>query len=64
MKVLYYDKNEEHVEITLDFYDQQTVKFNLSSSPLKEVLSTSDFVSLHVTTKQKIILLALKSSKR
>jgi D-3-phosphoglycerate dehydrogenase len=63
MKVLYYDKNEEHVEITLDFYDQQTVKFNLSSSPLKEVLSTSDFVSLHVTTKQKNYFIGAKELK-
>jgi len=63
MKVIYYDKSEEHVEITLDFYDQQGVKFNLSSSPLKEVLSTSDFVSLHISTKQKNYLIGPKELK-
>ena len=63
MKVMYYDKNEEHVEIILDFYDQQVVKFNLSSSPLKEVLTTSDFVSLHLTSKQKDYLIGPKELK-
>ncbi|MBZ9650521.1 NAD(P)-dependent oxidoreductase [Psychroflexus montanilacus] len=48
MRVKFYDKNIETSALELKFFDEQSIKFELSSSTLDEVLSTSDVISLHI----------------
>lgn len=48
MEVKFNDKNVENADLELNFFDNQAVKFNLKTSSLDEVLSTSDVISLHI----------------
>lgn len=56
MQVKFYDKNTTSAEIELGFYDEQTLKFQLSSSSLDEILSTSDVISLHIPKTTEYLL--------
>jgi D-3-phosphoglycerate dehydrogenase len=48
MTVKYYDKAISTAELKLDFFDGQSIQFNLNTSSLDEVLSTSDAISLQI----------------
>ncbi|MCK0159494.1 D-2-hydroxyacid dehydrogenase [Allomuricauda sp. F6463D] len=56
MDVLFTDNHLEETTLTLSFYDGQTINFDLKRSELKEVLSNSDFVSLHVPSQEKYLI--------
>lgn len=56
MKVMFYDKNVNAVNLKLEFFDQQEVSFKLSGSSFEEVLSQSDVVSLHVSDQKQTLI--------
>lgn len=63
MVVKFYDKAIQSKELELNFYDNQSVKFNITSSPLDDVLSTSDVVSLHIPEAKSYIIGAKELQK-
>ena len=57
MKVIFHDPFiTEPKTLELKFFDGQTVKFTLAPSLLDEVLSQSDFISLHVPSQAKPLI--------
>ncbi|MBZ9778661.1 3-phosphoglycerate dehydrogenase [Psychroflexus sp. CAK8W] len=63
MQVKFYDKTTKAAELELSFFDNQYLKFNLSSSPLDEVLSTSDVISFHISETDGYIIGAKELKK-
>ena len=56
MKVLVFDPFIENVDITLDFYDGQTVTFPIQTVTKEEVLKSSDFITLHVPAQKEYVI--------
>lgn len=56
MKVIYYDTTVNTCSLTLYFYDQQKVTFELISNSKSEVLKNSDFISIHVPAQKGYVL--------
>ncbi|WP_421802809.1 D-2-hydroxyacid dehydrogenase [Flagellimonas sp.] len=56
MEVIFTDHHTKEATLTLSFFDGQSIDFKLKSSDLKEVLATSDFISLHVPSQEKYII--------
>ena len=56
MNVIYFDPFTETAEITLSFFDGQTVTFNLKSTSKEEVLKQADFVTLHVPAQKEYVI--------
>lgn len=56
MKVVFSDRNASEERIRLEFYDGQTVEFTLYPSPLEQLLSESDFVTLHVPSQEEPVI--------
>jgi D-3-phosphoglycerate dehydrogenase len=56
MKVLFTDNNVEKIDIKLDFYDGQSLNFQLKNSELSEVLKKSDFITIHVPAQKDYII--------
>ncbi len=56
MKVLVNDKKDKTKEVTLDFFDGQKVNFSLSTNSLDEVLSKSDFITIHVPHQDEYLI--------
>ena len=52
MKVIFHDPFIEHVSIQVKFYDGQALSFDLTSISKEEVISQSDFITLHVPAQQ------------
>ncbi len=48
MKVITHDKFIEEVNITLNFFNGDKKSFTIETESLKEVLSNSDFITLHI----------------
>ena len=48
MKVIAHDKFIQEVNITLDFFNGDKKSFTIETESLKEVLSNSDFITLHI----------------
>jgi len=48
MKVIAHDKFIEEANITLDFFNGDKKSFTIETESLKEVLSNSDFITLHI----------------
>ncbi|MCH2032794.1 MAG: 3-phosphoglycerate dehydrogenase [Tenacibaculum sp.] len=48
MKVLMTDPEETEASIELEFFDGQTIQFDLNSIPFDEVITESDFISVHL----------------
>ena len=48
MKVMAHDKFIEEVNITLNFFNGDKKSFTIETESLKEVLSNSDFITLHI----------------
>ncbi|RZJ98727.1 MAG: 3-phosphoglycerate dehydrogenase, partial [Flavobacterium sp.] len=49
MKILVYDKTSSTNTIKVDFFDGQSLQFNISTQSLEEVLKNSDFITFHCT---------------
>lgn len=56
MKVIGSGRNTETVSVELKFYDGKTIDFNIQKIPLDEVLTQSDFISLHLPAQEKYII--------
>ncbi len=56
MKVIYHDTKVSTCEVTLQFFDQQEVSFQLKSTNIAEVLEASDFISIHVPAQKEYAL--------
>ncbi|MBR9854698.1 MAG: 3-phosphoglycerate dehydrogenase [Algicola sp.] len=56
MEVLYTDHHADETNLTLSFFDGQTIDFKLQNSDLKDVLANSDFVSLHVPSQDTYVI--------
>ncbi|MDC0552597.1 D-2-hydroxyacid dehydrogenase [Flavobacteriaceae bacterium] len=56
MNVIYYDLHNDKVNLTLDFFDRQILNFNLEKSSFNEVLSKSDFITLHVPAQKEYVI--------
>jgi D-3-phosphoglycerate dehydrogenase len=56
MRVMASDMYVEQADIAVDFYDGQTLSFNIKSQPISEVLKESDFVTLHVPAQKGYVI--------
>ncbi len=56
MKVIYHDSSTDEINITIPFFDGQTVSFLLKNSTKDQVLKESDFITIHVPAQKKYII--------
>ena len=56
MEVKFHDKEINSVELKLEFHQNQSVAFKLSSLALDEVLKTSDVVSIHINEPENYLI--------
>ncbi|GGX04319.1 D-2-hydroxyacid dehydrogenase [Aquimarina muelleri] len=56
MKVIAYDPFIEEIEIPLDFFDGQSLKFKIKTVSKEEVLKSSDFFTLHVPAQKEYVI--------
>ncbi|MDG1218979.1 MAG: D-2-hydroxyacid dehydrogenase [Flavobacteriaceae bacterium] len=56
MNVIYYDLHNDKVNLKLDFFDRQILNFKLEKSSFNEVLSKSDFITLHVPAQKEYVI--------
>ncbi|WP_407481467.1 D-2-hydroxyacid dehydrogenase [Elizabethkingia meningoseptica] len=56
MKVLCYNRTPKTETVTLDFYDGQSLGFQLTSCSLDEVLANADFISINTAKTPQYIL--------
>ena len=55
-EVLFTDHTTKEATISIPFFDGRSIEFKLQSIELKEVLSQSDFVSLHVPSQENYVI--------
>lgn len=56
MKIIATDTEVENATITIPFFDGQVVNFSVETQSLKEVLSKSDFVTLHLPAQEEYVI--------
>ena len=56
MKVVFFDPLVETASVTVSFYDEQTVDFNLKGISKEDVLQQSDFVTVHVPKQKAYVI--------
>ncbi|MDF0705615.1 D-2-hydroxyacid dehydrogenase [Flagellimonas okinawensis] len=56
MEVLFTDHHIQETNLTLSFFDGQSVEIILKSSEIKEVLANADFISLHVPAQDNYLI--------
>ena len=56
MKVLAFDPFIEETTITLDFYDNRKIDFNLKTVSKEEVLKEADYITLHVPAQKEYVI--------
>ncbi|WP_276166628.1 D-2-hydroxyacid dehydrogenase [Zobellia alginiliquefaciens] len=56
MKVIFYDPYLEEASITIPFFDGQSITFNLECQTKETLVSTSDFITLHVPAQKDYVL--------
>ncbi|MEZ4811034.1 MAG: D-2-hydroxyacid dehydrogenase [Allomuricauda sp.] len=56
MKVLFADHHVSKVTLEIPFFDGQSVSFDLKRDTLEDVLTQSDFISLHVPAQDKYLI--------
>lgn len=56
MKVVAYDPYKENVHLDIEFFDHQTVFFNIATISKEDVLKQSDFISLHVPAQKDYVI--------
>jgi len=56
MRVIYFDQHVPSASVSLKFYDQQEVNFDLTASSFETVLSESDFITLHVPAQKDYVI--------
>lgn len=56
MKVIYFDPFMETASVSLNFFDGQTVSFDLKSQSKEDVLKEADFITLHVPAQKEYVI--------
>ncbi|WP_299381481.1 D-2-hydroxyacid dehydrogenase [uncultured Lacinutrix sp.] len=56
MKVIAADKFIETADVSVDFFDGQSVNFNIKTQAIDDVLKQSDFVTLHVPAQKDYVI--------
>ena len=56
MNVIFFDKINKEVSLTLNFFDGQSKTFNLTSSSYEDLLNSSDFITVHIPASNKYII--------
>lgn len=56
MKVIAADKFIETANVSVDFFDGQSVNFNIKTQAMDDVLKQSDFVTLHVPAQKDYVI--------
>ncbi len=56
MKVIAFDPFIDEVNLELEFFDHQSVIFNINTISKEEALSQSDFISLHVPAQEDYVI--------
>ena len=56
MNIIFFDKLNNEVSLTLNFFDGQSKTFNLSSSSYEDLLNSSDFITVHIPASNKYII--------
>ena len=56
MHVIYYDLHNDKVNIELIFFDNKKIDFSLEKSSFEDVLSKSDFITLHVPAQKEYVI--------
>ena len=56
MNVIFFDKLNKEANIKLNFFDGQSISFNLSSSTFEDLLKDSDFISVHIPASDKYLI--------
>jgi D-3-phosphoglycerate dehydrogenase / 2-oxoglutarate reductase len=56
MKVVAFDPFMENVNLELDFFDGQTVNFNIKTISKEDVIKQSDFITLHVPAQDGYVI--------
>ena len=56
MNVIFFDKINKEVSLTLNFFDGQSKTFNLTSSSYEDLLNSSDFITVHIPASDKYII--------
>jgi D-3-phosphoglycerate dehydrogenase len=56
MKVLAFDPFMEKTTITIEFFDNQTIDFQIKTVSKEKVLQESDFISLHVPAQKEFVI--------
>ncbi len=56
MKVLVYDAFPSKKELTLTFFDNQQVSFQIETISLEEVLQNSDYITLHIPKQKEYVI--------
>jgi len=56
MKVIAADKFIDAANVSVDFFDGQSVKFNIKTEAMDDVLKQSDFVTLHVPAQKDYVI--------
>tara|TARA_R110002050_G_scaffold74772_6_gene160254 strand:- start:18949 stop:19899 length:951 start_codon:yes stop_codon:yes gene_type:complete len=56
MKVIAFDPFLEKVNLELDFFDGQTVNFDIKTISKEEVLKQADFITLHVPAQEEYVI--------
>jgi D-3-phosphoglycerate dehydrogenase len=56
MNIIFFDKINKEVSLTLNFFDGQSKTFNLTSSSYDDLLNSSDFITVHIPASDKYII--------
>ena len=56
MNIIYFDLHNDKVNLKLEFFDRQILNFKLEKSSFKNVLSKSDFITLHVPAQKEYVI--------
>jgi D-3-phosphoglycerate dehydrogenase len=56
MNIIFFDKLNKEVSLTLNFFDGQSKTFNLSSSSYEDLLNSSDFITVHIPASDKYVI--------
>jgi len=56
MKVVAFDPYIDQVNLEVEFFDHQSLFFNINTVTKEEVLAQSDFVTLHVPAQDKYVI--------
>ncbi|MFK5878094.1 MAG: D-2-hydroxyacid dehydrogenase [Flavobacteriaceae bacterium] len=56
MKVIAFDPFIDHINLELDFFDGQTIYFDIDTISKEDVLKQADFITLHVPAQKEYVI--------